>query len=238
MGSGIRVLSEGAGWAVVDKPSGLAVHRSAEVRDRHTLMGAAYRRFGREVAPVHRLDRATSGCLLLSLDLEATGALHQALVAGQKRYVALVRGEVEPLEPIVYDQPLSDGRGGTKPAATVFSPVATCPEPRCSLVLAVPLTGRTHQIRRHLRDLSHPVLGDTRHGDTRVNRVWREELGLERLALHCLSIDAEGPTGRISATSPLPDDLVGVCRQLPWWTAALASLPDLVDGSATREDAA
>jgi tRNA pseudouridine65 synthase len=237
MASGIPVVSEGAGWAVVDKPSGLAVHRSAEVRDRHTLMGAAYRQFGREVAPVHRLDRATSGCLLLSLDLSATGALHEALVSGQKRYVALVRGQVVPLEPIVYEQPLSDGRGGTKGAVTVFSPVATCPEPRCSLVLAVPLTGRTHQIRRHLRDLAHPVLGDTRHGDTRVNKVWREEQGLGRLALHCLSIEAEGPTGRISATSPLPEALLSVCRRMPWWPSALASLPELVGGASAREAA-
>jgi tRNA pseudouridine65 synthase len=190
-------------------------------------MGAAYRRFGRQVAPVHRLDRATSGCLLLSLDLTATGALHRALAAGQKRYLALVRGQLAPLEPIVYDAPLSDGRGGTKPAVTVFAPVATSLEPRCSLVLAVPLTGRTHQIRRHLRDLAHPVLGDSRHGDTRVNRTWREGHGLHRLALHCLSIDAEGPTGPISARSPLPPELVAVCRQLPWWGAALAALPEL-----------
>ncbi|MEZ4235584.1 MAG: pseudouridine synthase [Myxococcota bacterium] len=119
----------------------------------------------------------------------------------------------------------SDGRGGTKPAVTVFAPIASCAEPRCSLVLAMLLTGRTHQIRRHLRDLSHPVLGDARHGDTRVNRDWRAR-GLHRLALHCLSLDTEGPTGPIAARAPLPPELASVCAALPWWPAALAALPE------------
>lgn len=227
MGTGIRVLSEGPGWAIVDKPSGLAVHRSALVRDRHTLMGAVRRQFGPDAAPVHRLDRATSGCLLLSLDPDATGTLHAALAEGHKQYVAMVRGQVVPLEPIVYEQPLSDDSGALKEATTVFSPIAASADPRCSLVLAAPLSGRTHQIRRHLRDLSHPILGDSSHGDTRVNRWWREHYGLQRLALHCLSLRIEGPSGPIGAVSPLPEPLLGLARAMPWWAAAAAALPEL-----------
>lgn len=223
----LDVLAQGDRWVIVDKPSGLAVHRSALVRDRRTLMDVARAQFG-SADPVHRLDRATSGCLLLSLHPEHTGALHSALRGGIKSYLALVRGVVRPLEPILYDAPLSSEQGEPKEASTLFSPVTTCEEPRCSLLLATPLTGRRHQIRRHLRDLSHPVLGDSSHGDTRVNRDWRDRYGLRRLALHCLSLDLEVPgTGeRIAACSPLPESL-GLLRDLPLWPGAARALPHL-----------
>ncbi|MEQ1506778.1 MAG: pseudouridine synthase [Myxococcota bacterium] len=222
------VLAAGESWAVVAKPSGLAVHRSELVRDRHTLVGAARRVFGPDVAPVHRLDRATSGCLLLSLRPDATAALQAALTVGEKRYLAVVRGHVAPLEPIRYDQPLGSDHGD-KDAVTVFSPIAGCDEPRCSLVLATPLTGRFHQIRRHLRDLSHPVLGDSSHGDTRINQWWRAEYGLARLALHNLGLRFTAPDGAsVEVTCPLPDDLRSVAVRLPWWGAAVAALPELL----------
>ena len=226
----LAVLAAGDRFVVVDKPSGLAVHRSAEVRDRHTVMGAVRRSMPgvSRIDAVHRLDRATSGCLLLSLAPERTPVLHSALKSGLKVYLALVRGQVSPLEPIHYAGPLKDELGQLKEAETVFSPIATCAEPRCSLLLAVPLTGRRHQIRRHLRDLSHPVLGDSSHGDTRVNREFRELLGLDRLALHCSRLELELPdTGeRILAHSPLPPELRCLSR-LPLWPDAVAALPEL-----------
>lgn len=225
----LRVLARGATWAVVDKPSGLAVHPSVRVRDRVTAIDIARSLFDARVAPVHRIDRATSGCLLLSLVPEATGALHAALVAGRKRYVAFVRGNVSFPEGFRFDQPLSDDDGVHKDAVTEFAAVAGCDEPRSSLVVASPLTGRTHQIRRHLRDLSHPVLGDSSHGDTRVNRVWREGFGLGRLALHHLSITLDPPEGPIRVVSPLPADLRSVGERLPWWGAAVAALPELTE---------
>lgn len=225
----LTVLARGDRWMVVDKPSGLAIHRSAMVRDRSTLIGTIRRQLGLDlIDPVHRLDRATSGCLLLSLDPARTSLLHEALRAGSKRYLALVRGMVSPFEPIHYSGALSNEQGSPREAETLFSPIAASEDPRCSLVLAAPLTGRRHQIRRHLRDLSHPVLGDSSHGDTRVNRLWRERYGLDRLALHCLSLDITLPdTGeRICVTSPLPSELRWM-DTLPFWPGVLRAMPEL-----------
>jgi tRNA pseudouridine65 synthase len=225
------VLASGEGWAVIDKPSGVAVHRSALVHDRVTLMDTARRHFGQPgMGPVHRLDRATSGCLLLSLNPQRTGVLHEGLKAGRKTYLVLVRGQVAPLEPILYEGELSSEHGEPKEAQTVFVPLVTCADPRCSLLLAIPLTGRRHQIRRHLRDLSHPVLGDSSHGDTRVNREWRDRFGLDRLALHCLELEIVVPdTGeRIAARSPLPTSLSPLQR-LPLWPEACRALPGLLE---------
>jgi tRNA pseudouridine65 synthase len=228
----VVLLARGERWAVVGKPSGLPVHRSELCRERHTLVGAVRRRFGQAVSPVHRLDRATSGCLLLSLDPEYTATLQNALTNGEKRYVAFVRGHVATLEPIRFSNPLKDSHGGMREAETLLAPIAGSDDPRCSLVLATPITGRFHQIRRHLRDLSHPVLGDSTHGDTRVNRWWRENHDLQRLALHCLSISIPLEDGAITVNCPLPRDLAKLGASLPWWSEAQAALPELVEGAA------
>jgi tRNA pseudouridine65 synthase len=224
----IDVLAQGSGWLVVGKPSGLPVHRSAMVNERDTLVRRLRRDLGFDVDPVHRLDRPPSGCLLLSSDRARTGALQAALTVGHKRYVAFVRGRVQTLEPVVFDNPMADSHGVVKEAQTVLIPIAGSAEPRCSVVVASPLTGRFHQVRRHLRDLSHPVLGDSTHGDTRVNRFWREGYGLHRLALHCLSLSLQGPEGPIEVTCPLPDELVAFGEQLPFWPDVVNALPDLV----------
>jgi len=224
----LEVLARGAQWAVVAKPSGLPVHRSAMVRERDTLVRLVRRKLGADASPVHRLDRATSGCLLLSLDPEATGALHRALVEGRKRYVAFVRGEIQSRDPMLITNDMKDPDGITKEARTRATPIASCADPRSSLVLAEPETGRWHQVRRHLRDVSHPILGDSTHGDSKVNRWWRAEYGLERLGLHCLSLELAAPDGgRITATCPVPADLIRIWERLPWWDEALAALPEL-----------
>ncbi len=222
------VLAESERWRVVCKPSGLPVHRSALVDEKRTLVRLARRRWGHQVSPVHRLDRATSGCLLLSSDPEYTSVLQEALGQGEKRYVAMVRGQVRSMDPIRFSNPMRDLDGVEKDAETLLAPLATTDDPRSSLVLATPLTGRYHQVRRHLRDLSHPVLGDSSHGDSRVNRLWRETYGLRRLALHCLSLALDLPDGAtIRATAPVPADLRRIWERLPWWPQAVAALPEL-----------
>jgi tRNA pseudouridine65 synthase len=222
----VEVIAEGDGWLVVSKPSGLAIHRSALVHERDTVV-RRLRRMGRDADPVHRLDRPTSGCLLLSTDPARTGALHAAHVAGHKRYVAFVRGLVATFEPVLFDKPMADSQGVVKEAQTLLSPVAGSADPRCTVVLATPITGRFHQIRRHLRDLSHPVLGDSTHGDTRVNRWWREQYGLERLALHCLSLSFAGPQGPVEVACPLPPELLAIGRRLPFWPDVRRAIPEI-----------
>lgn len=222
----IGILGRGERWAIVAKPSGLAVHRSAMVRDRDTVMRYVRRELP-TASPVHRLDRATSGCLLLSLDPDFTPTLQEALGRGEKRYLAFVRGRVESMAPIAFSNPVKGDDGTYREAETLLAPVGATDEPRCSLVLAVPITGRNHQVRRHLRDLSHPVLGDAVHGDTRVNRWWREQHGLLRLGLHCLSLRLEVGDETVAATCPVPEDLRAIWRRMPWWDDAVRAVPEL-----------
>ncbi len=217
----LPVLYEAADFVIVDKPSGLAVHRGEPGldSDRDWVVQRVRNQFRRYVWPVHRLDRPTSGCLLLTFDPGLVEPLATALRDGRKSYLAAVRGVIEDRDWTAITSPMRDPTGD-KVAHTDVLPLASRPEPRCSAVLARPRSGRYHQVRRHLRDRDHPVLGDTSHGDGRVNRTWRER-GLTRLALHCCEILLELPTGRVVASSPLPDDLRTPFADLGLWEEAL-----------------
>ncbi|MBU8894805.1 RNA pseudouridine synthase [Corallococcus sp. M34] len=167
----VRILFEGGGVLVVDKPAGVVVipGRDGGPSLRESLEG----RLGRKVFVVHRLDRDTSGALVFALDAGVHRALSQAFESGKvrKRYVALVEGRVE--SPRMVDAPLIAGRKGRmrvarpeepegKPSRTRIRPVETFA--RASFVEAEPLTGRTHQIRVHLLSQGHPLLVDHQYG--------------------------------------------------------------------------
>ncbi len=208
------VLFEDADLLAIDKPSGLLVHRG-EGTDPVTLTDLVRRRLGtRTVWPVHRLDRATSGIVLFARDREGARAISKLFGEGriEKRYVALVRGT--PPEDGTIDHPIArDGRDGAVrvPAVTRFARIATAEtDPRAvSVVLAHPETGRRHQIRRHLKHIDHPVLGDTTYGKGPLNRAFRDRYGLDRLALHALGLTLPHPrTGAsLQLHARLPDDL-------------------------------
>jgi tRNA pseudouridine65 synthase len=196
------------------KPSGLAVHRGAS-RDRVVALTLARDQVGRHVYPVHRLDRATSGVLLFALDPEAARALQEQLEAGtvHKRYLALVRG-IAPEEGVI-DHPIPRDEDGPRvPAVTAFRRLDTFE--RYSLVEAVPRTGRRHQIRRHLKHISHPLIGDVLYGKGEHNRLFRDRFGLHRLALHALEITFAHPDdGRpLCIAAPVPEDLAGPLRAM------------------------
>ncbi len=198
--------------AVVDKPSGMVVHRGW-ARDRVVAMTAARDLLGRRVYPVHRLDRGTSGCLAFALDPETARRLQEEFEAGRvgKRYLALVRG-IPPEEGVI-DHPLQ--REGARrdaprvPAVTRFRRLGTFE--RYALVEAVPETGRGHQIRRHFKHISHPLIGDVEYGKGEHNRLFRARFGLHRLALHALGLAFTHPwTGEpLRFESPVPPDLAG-----------------------------
>ena len=224
----ITVLVRPERWAVVAKPAGVPVHRSRMVNERDTVIRAVREEIEGFVAPVHRLDRPASGCLLLALDRDYAAQLQRALVDGEKRYLAFVRGHVRTMDEVRVETPMRDDNGILKEATTLLKPVATAEDPRSSLILARPLTGRYHQVRRHCRDLSHPVLSDSTHGDSKINRWWRDEFGLRRLGLHCLSLALTTDEGeRVQATCPVPSDLRTIWQRLPWWEQALAAVPEL-----------
>lgn len=185
--------------AVVDKPAGLMVHDSALARGETDFAADRLReQFGQPVFLVHRLDRATSGCLLLAFDRDTASALGRALMARgiekafDKEYLLVCRGW--PTGSFVVDHPLDGGPGKPmkKPAVTGFTRLATVelelpstgfPTSRYALLRARPLTGRFRQIRRHLKHVSHHLVGDTSHGDGRHNRTFRL-LGIHRMLLH------------------------------------------------------
>ena len=201
--------------AVVDKPAGLMVHDSALARDEHDFLADRLReQFGRPLFLIHRLDRATSGGLLVAFDRESASALGTQWMARSvdKHYLAICRGWPED---IVVDHPLDGGPGKPvkKPAVTRFTRLATTelsvpssgfPASRYALMRAEPMTGRFRQIRRHLKHRSHHLIGDTSHGDGRHNRNFRM-LGIHRMLLHARRLAFTHPhTGaRIEAVAPV-----------------------------------
>jgi tRNA pseudouridine65 synthase len=128
----------------------------------------------------------------------------------RKEYLALVRGEVE--GPLDIDHPISRQEDGPRVASrTLVEPIATAAtEPRhVSLVLAKPLTGRLHQIRRHLKHVNYPLIGDVRYGHGNLNRAFREHYQLSRLALHAYRWSIRHPRSNktLFGVVPLPEDL-------------------------------
>ncbi|MCB9681251.1 MAG: pseudouridylate synthase [Alphaproteobacteria bacterium] len=225
----LQVLVRTEAWAVVAKPSGIAAHRSDLVRERDTLADRARHRFRAPVSLVHRLDRPVSGCLLLAFDADTARRLGAAMRGpdAHKTYVAMVRGTFRWDDPVTVTTEVANSQGTKGPAHSIVRVLGRSRDPRCSLVAVHPTTGRYHQVRRHLRDLGHPVLGDTSHGDSRENQDWRAR-GLSRLALHCLALDVPVDAGSdVHACCPIPRALAGLWRTMPWWDEACAAEPRL-----------
>ena len=203
----LRILYRDDALCAVLKTSGLAVHRGW-ARERDTAAHLLARQLGCQVFAVHRLDRGTSGVLLFALDSVAARQVQESRDAGETRrcYLALVRGPA-PIEGTI-DHPIPRRTGGPRvPALTEFSSLGDFE--RYSLVLARPQTGRLHQVRRHLKHLSLPIIGDTKYGKGEHNRLLRDRFGLSRLALHALSLSLPHPSSgeRLEIRAPLPEDL-------------------------------
>ena len=199
--------------AVVDKPPGLSTHRGWDNSD-DALLQRARDAVGRHVYPIHRLDRGASGLVVFALDHHAARALSLAWAEADKRYLAITRGH--PPEHLVIDHPIPRAPGEDRVAAKTeiwrrdsFG--------RYALVEARLHTGRLHQIRRHMKHIACPLIGDVRYGKGEHNRIFRSEHGLARLALHCTQITVAHPDGgTLAVSSPLPADLAGAiasCRQ-------------------------
>jgi tRNA pseudouridine65 synthase len=232
--SSLSVLYQDEDLLVVDKPSGLVVHRGW-ARDGEVIMTLARALAARHVYPVHRLDRGTSGVLVMALAAAAAKALGEAFEAGRvhKRYLALVRG-IPPASGVV-DHPIPRSPGGPRvPAVTRFRRLATFE--RYAWLEVVPETGRLHQIRRHLKHISHPVIGDVRYGKGEHNRLFRSRFGLYRLALHAAEIELRHPLSEapMRFQAPLPADLAGPLASMGITQAAGGASPGAreLDGGA------
>ncbi len=174
---------------------------------------------------VHRLDRDTSGCLLVAKRRSTLRTLHRLLREGrvEKRYLALVRGDWQH-GPAVVEEPLAETRrpGRVKvsvdprgrPASSAFRLVERFGRD-ASYVEVTIATGRTHQIRVHAASIGHPIAGDTRYGDPGFNE-WTTRFGLRRMFLHAHSLSFTWPDSEaeFSIAVPLPETLAGVLQRL------------------------
>ncbi|MBI5529383.1 MAG: pseudouridylate synthase [Deltaproteobacteria bacterium] len=208
----LDVLYRDGDLLAVNKPSGLLVHRGIGCGPLVLTDLVRPLTCGGKAHPAHRLDRSASGVMLFALNEDIARELQKMFAHGEigKSYLALVRGRTP--EQGIIDRPLNKKEGGPRlPSLTEFRCLHTVEiEPReVSLVLAFPRTGRLHQVRRHLRHISHPLIGDANHGQPALNRGFRERYGLARLALHALALTLAHPrTGaKLHITAPLPDDL-------------------------------
>ncbi|MBI5512022.1 MAG: pseudouridylate synthase [Deltaproteobacteria bacterium] len=198
----------------VNKPPGLLVHRGW-ARDGVPALQKLRDQLGRHVYPVHRLDRATSGVLLFAFCSEVARDLQRLFEAGavDKRYLAVCRGHDPSLRRV--DHPLAREKGGERRAAVTDFRLLGHFE-RYGLYEALPHTGRTHQIRRHLKHASHPIIGDTQYGKGEHNRLFRERFQFHHLALHCQRLAFEHPRrpGRLVIEAPLTQELARLLAQL------------------------
>jgi len=220
----LRILYRDDVCVVVDKPSGLIVHRGWANDDRD-LLRVTRDALGQYVYPLHRLDRGASGAVLFALNGETARILNRSFAdrSMDKRYLALTRGH--PPEHGLIDHPIPRAPGEERvPAQTEYFRIGTFE--RYALVVAIPKTGRLHQIRRHLKHLSCPLIGDVRYGKGEHNRLFRERYALDRLALHAAALRFVHPsTGRqVTVRAPLLGCFADCLAQLSLRDAADAAI--------------
>jgi len=200
----LEILYRDAWLVAVNKPSGLLVHRSWIDKDETRFALQMLRdQIGQRVYPVHRLDKPTSGVLLFALDAETARKIGESFENGsvRKEYLAVVRGYTGekgridyPLKEVL--DKMTDAKARTdkeaQEAVTLYERLATVELPlpvgryataRYSLLRLRPETGRKHQLRRHMKHLLHPIVGDTKYGRTEHNNLFRKHFGCRRLLL-------------------------------------------------------
>ena len=212
--SNLKILYQDQYLVAIDKPVGMIVHRTKLAKDVKAIATKQLRRqLGQKVYSLHRLDRPTSGVLLFALDQETarkTTRLFERHEIG-KNYIALARGHclgsgrvnmplVEMLDKTT-DSLACQGKGPQE-ATTDYEclvtteyphPVGRYPTARYSLLRIAPKTGRRHQIRRHLKHINHPIIGDRKHGDRDHNAFFLEHFNVNRMLLVAKQLFFEHP---------------------------------------------
>lgn len=220
------ILFEDEGLIVIDKPSGLAVHGGSGVSLGLIEALRVMRPQAKFLELVHRLDRDTSGCIMVAKKRSALLTLHEALRGDgiDKRYLALAAG-AWPRQRSRIEAPLEKNtlRSGErvvrvsaagKPALTEFAVLESFA--LATLIEASPITGRTHQIRVHAQYAGHPLAGDEKYSDSKDGAHFRE-LGLRRLFLHAHTLTFDWQGRRLQLKAELPVDLqqfLGILRNI------------------------
>ena len=239
----VDVIWQDDALIAINKPSGLLVHRS-EI-DRHETQFALQMvrdHIGQRVYPVHRLDKPTSGVLLFAKSSEMASLMVESWRqrSVEKQYLAVVRGYMpeyvhldKAMVPPVDKYARHERIKPAQEAITNFRLLAQTelevyidkyPQSRYSLVNCQPETGRKHQIRRHLKHLSHPIIGDARYGKGKHSRYFRDHLDCPRLLLHAWSLTFEHPLTHNThqLVAPLDSTMTKLMEKFQW----LSQLPD------------
>lgn len=247
----LHILWRDEHLVAVYKPAGWLVHRTGlDAHETRFVLQTLRDQLGCHVYPAHRLDKGTCGVLVMGLHAEAAQRLGQAFAghAVHKQYLALVRGWLADAVEVDHalrpddapeDAPAQSAHTALRRLARLDWPEAYDGRhagTRISLVEALPTTGRRHQIRRHLKHVAHPIIGDATHGKGPLNRWWAQRLGLQRLWLHAHALQLPHPmtgeplsfTADWRALPELPDvqDWRALCA-LPGWQAC-GDLPQAV----------
>ena len=236
----LEILYEDTDIIAVNKPAGLLTHPSWLTSKGTLNLASIVKDYfqGGAVHTVHRLDRATSGVILIAKNKSSAQRLSQDFEEKNvtKTYLCVVRGyapdqgvidhslvykhdkKAEPFAKL--DQQAQTAITHFKRLAQVQLPirVGKWPTARYSLVEAQPHTGRKHQLRRHFKHILCPIVGDTNYGEGRHNRVFKEHFNIQRLLLMAVSIEFNHPkTGeRMKVTAPLSAEVTGLFNQFDW----------------------
>jgi len=206
----LEILYQDEYLVAVNKPAGMLVHHSwLDRSETQFVMQTLRDQIGQHVFPIHRLDRPTSGVLLFALNSDIANLMCQQFEnkTVQKSYLAVVRGYLTGEERIDYPLKIQLDKIADKfaqenkepqSAITDYQGLKTVEMPyavgkyqtaRYSLVRLTPQTGRKHQLRRHMKHVFHPILGDTQYGDLHQNRALAEKTGVSRLMLHAEKLE-------------------------------------------------
>lgn len=224
------ILYSDAQIVVVDKPAGMPVHRSRLVNDGDVYLIDVVRELvDGPLHLIHRLDRATSGVLLIGRSSEIAATLGRQFMQRdvEKTYLAVCRGWPEETGELDYALPGVRENSERKPALTRWQRLATTevpiainryPQQRYALVEVSPETGRYRQIRRHFAHLRHPLIGDTSHGRTEHNRLFKQHFGVHRLLLHAWRLAFDHPLDgrRLAVEAALDSEFASVLERFEW----------------------
>lgn len=234
----LEILYQDDDIVAVNKPANLAVHRSKFVGpDDAFLIDLLREQVEGRLHLAHRLDRATSGVLLVARSPEVASALGEQFMGRtvSKRYLAVVRGWPDPAEGTIdYPLPGSRDTGPRREATTEFRRLATVEvdiplgryeKQRYALVVAEPRTGRFRQIRKHFAHIHHPIVGDSQHGRGDHNRLFKQHFSSHRLLLHAQRLAFLHPATQapLVIEASLDETWRKLCERFGW-TGALADL--------------
>jgi len=235
----LEILYQDEYLVAINKPSGLLVHKS--MIDRHEIyfaMKMLRDQIEQWVYPIHRLDKPTSGVLLFALDSETAKIMSEQFKAHtiQKTYIAVVRGYTpqegiiehalkEKLDKIA-DKKVSEDKEA-QDAVTAFKRIETVEldfavgrydKTRYSLVELKPKTGRKHQLRRHMKHISHHILGDTKYGRGEHNIFIRQRYNVQRLLLHAISLEVVHPyrDEKLIIEAPVDETFKMIFKEFGW----------------------